>query len=98
MNIIQKADMIGHLCRIILTNVTFMSKVRDKNMRSERGSYLWIKRETTQIITVRISEYYDRKYVISVYSQESFYLRVKVVILLEHTAQIPNVRTFRTNG
>lgn len=90
--------MIGHLCRIILTKVILMSKVRNKNMCSERRNYSWTKRITAQIITARISEYYDRKYAISAYSQESFYLRVKVVILLERTAQIPNVRTFRTNG
>ena len=98
MNNIQKADMSGHLCRIILTNVIFMSKVRDKNMCSERRDYLWIKRIIAQIITVRISEYYELKYATSAYNPESSCLRVKVATLLEHTVQILNAKIFRKNG
>lgn len=90
--------MSGHLCRIILTKVILMSKVRNKNMRSERRSYLWIKREAAQIITVRISEYYVRKYAISAYSLGNSCLRVKKAALLEYTAQIQNAKIFRMNG
>lgn len=90
--------MIGHLCRITLTKVILVSKVRDRNMRSGRRGYLWIKREVAQIITVRISEYYELKYVTSAYNPESSCLRVKEATLLEHTVQILNAKIFRKNG